>query len=395
MISIAEVLEYQNKPFKSLRYLNDAEKLIKMGEGTDDVQQFYSEISYRIFKKLKKYDLALYHYIKFKEFKERNTKQDIEKRVKSLQFEHDNAIQQKQIVLLNKNLKQENIIKQISIIGVILLFVFGGILWKNNHSLKKKNKLIENQKDVIGLINSQLEDLNRNLEKKVDERTIELTKVNIELIQKNEEILTALVEGQTLERKRVAVELHDNLGSMLSGMKWRLQALDKEKLSEKEQKVYEGILTMMGDAYSEVRLISHNLLPAELEKSGLPGALQKLANDINQSEKLQLSINFDENSIKIDKKTELELYSICLELVNNILKHSGATKSSISFQIKNENLVLQIEDNGKGISPEIQKKGMGFKNIINRVNSLKGKLIMSSAEEQGTTFLMKFPLECL
>jgi signal transduction histidine kinase len=140
-----------------------------------------------------------------------------------------------------------------------------------------------------------------------------------------------LFEGQTLERKRVASELHNNLGSMLSAMRYRLQILDKEKLSSKEQKVYDSILEMMGTAYAEVRLISHNLLPAELEKKGLKGAIEKLIGDINLGQKLIIDLQMDDDILPKNKRFELELYSICLELINNIIKHAEATQASVSF----------------------------------------------------------------
>jgi signal transduction histidine kinase len=226
---------------------------------------------------------------------------------------------------------QEQQLRNISIIGLLVLLIGASWLWFNRLELSKKNKQIYTQSLEISKAYAQLEDFNKTLEQKVDQRTHELKQANIELQQKNEEILTALFEGQTLERKRVASELHNNLGSMLSAMRYRLQILDKEKLSGKEQKVYDSILEMMGTAYAEVRLISHNLLPAELEKKGLKGAIEKLIGDINLGQKLIIDLQMDDDILPKNKRFELELYSICLELINNIIKHAEATQASVSF----------------------------------------------------------------
>lgn len=130
---------------------------------------------------------------------------------------------------------------------------------------------------------------------------MELQVANDELIMKNQEILEALTKGQTIERKRVALELHDNLGSTLSALKWRLETINGDNLNEKERKVYAGIVDMMKNAYAEVRLISHNMLPVELEERGLFEALNKFINDINISDKLNIKLVIDKKLIISDK----------------------------------------------------------------------------------------------
>ncbi|WP_435353914.1 tetratricopeptide repeat-containing sensor histidine kinase [Emticicia sp. SJ17W-69] len=389
-IAIAEVWYYTNNFQKAIEYLSIAERLNSKG-GTEVTEKYMYQVYYKVFKKLNNFQKSLYYYEKYIALNEMSTKQDFNKQVENMQFEYENEKKIGQINLLNQSLEKETLLKKIFIGGAVFLLLFGIWFWWSNTQLSTKNKQIEKQQKEILIFNNKLEDLNKNLEVKVNDRTKELLEANEELSRKNEEILTALVEGQTIERKRVAIELHDNLGSMLSGMKWRLQALNKEKLSEKEQKIYEGILSMMGDAYSEVRLISHNLLPAELEKSGLKGALQKLINDINQSKKLNISLFFDDKNIKIDKKIELELYSISMEIVNNILKHAEATQASIKLCRQNGSINLQIIDNGKGISDKIQANGVGLKNIKKRIEGLEGEVYINSQTGLGTQVVLLIP----
>lgn len=275
---------------------------------------------------------------------------------------------------MTRNIKQETLIKNISIAGIILLLAFAFWYWRNNIVLTKKNQIIEQQQNQILLTNLELENLNQGLEQKISTRTKELRKANDELVKKTEEILLALVEGQTIERKRVASELHDNLGATISAIKWRLEAINSASLNAKEQKVYESTVEMIKGAYSEIRLISHNLLPAELEKGGFKGALEKFIADINSSEKLHIVYNLEPDAIPIDKKFQLELYSIALELINNILKHANAKNIHINLYKRNLETFFEISDDGKGLNTHLKSDGMGMKNIQNRVQALNATI---------------------
>ena len=273
-ISLAEVFEYKKQPQKALDYIKNAEILMSSRQGIDDVLLFLSEVKYRVYNQLNQPEKALQSYITFNEIKQRNSKQDIEKRIQSLQFEFDNKNQQKEIQILKRN--------GFIAFGIAsILVIFGLILFRINKKLTSKNVTIENQKEMITKANQRLEHFNSELEEKVELRTTELKRANADLLKKNDEIMAALVQGQKNERKRVSEELHDNLGSTISGIKYRLQALDLAVFTEKEKLIYTSVMEMMNDAYSEVRLISHNLLPEEFEKKGFKGALKKLVNDIN------------------------------------------------------------------------------------------------------------------
>ncbi len=390
-ITLADILNYLGEKEEALKNLQIANNLGSKN-GNEISDKDYYEVAYRVFREVDT-QKALFYYEKYIKLKDMTSEQDYENKIKNLQATFDNEKKQTEILLLNQDIKQETLTKEIFIVGTVLLLAFAFWFWKNNKKLFEKNKIIEEQQVKILTVNGQLEELNQGLEKKIRERTYQLQKANDELLKKNEEIMLALVEGQTLERKRVAVELHDNLGSTLSAIKWRLEALNSQKLSEKEQRIYLGILDMMRSAYSEVRLISHNLLPMELEKRGLVAALNKLVADINLSEKIELSLEIGNAIIFKNKKVEIEIYSICLELVNNILKHSKAQKARISIYNQAESLILKVVDNGIGMSDdENLTSGIGFKNIKNRVDSLEGSLNISNSDE-GFQIVIQFPLK--
>lgn len=387
---------YGKKDYKKALYY--AKKAIdefpKMGNTSK--MHVYKRL-YEIYKETGDYQKSLYYHEGYIQLLEGTKKQEYEKQLQSMQFEYDNLkLKDKNEVLTQERLR-DKLIRNSLIIGLLGIFAFGVFFWWNNRLLKNKNQLIENQKREILLVKTEVEELNTTLESKVEERTLALKKANEELSKKNQEILEALEKGQTIgktiERERVASELHDNLGSTLSGIKFMLQALDIENLTPKEQKIYTNILSLMNNAYNEVRLISHHLLPKNFEEMGLFGSLQKLIYDINQSEKLKIELVVDKNVLIKDKKIELELYSICLELINNILKHAKATKAELSFMQAKDSLNLIIKDNGKGgLDMGGRNNGKGINNIKNRLETLSALIDIVSTIDEGTAVKITVPL---
>jgi signal transduction histidine kinase len=213
---------------------------------------------------------------------------------------------------------------------------------------------------------------------------------NKKLRRKNAEIKEALIQGQTLERKRVAAELHDHLGGTLASLNWYLYGIDKKVLSPEEQKIYQSVHQMVGSAYKEVRSLSHNLMPAELEEHGLSMALNRLVDKLNDSKLIRFNFTQSVEDKRLNPQVEFELYSIVLELTNNILKHSGADEASITLSETPKNIRLVITDNGSGMPSQI-KHGMGLGNVKSRVQSLSGKIEIQNPENKGTIIDIEIP----
>lgn len=328
-------------------------------------------VLYKVYKELKQYKNALFYFERVTKRKDSTNLIKFEQQISANNYQYQNE-------KLKSNEREQNkrLIYMVISLALFLLFII--ILAYNQQVLKKKNKQIGEQK-------REIEGLNKNLEVKVEERTKALKIANEELITKNEEITKALVEGQSIERKRVASELHDNLGSMISSIKWRFDAINKNSLSDKEKEVFESLKSMLSSAYSEVRLISHNMLPFELEQKGLLGALEKFVSDINESEKIKINF-YNHNVDKIGlPKVELELYSVCMEIINNTLKHANATEIEILFKQKDGILMIFLEDNGIGIYKSKQN-GKGLLNIENRIKSLDGTIELKTSQGKGTRY---------
>ncbi|RYU94975.1 tetratricopeptide repeat-containing sensor histidine kinase [Emticicia agri] len=220
----------------------------------------------------------------------------------------------------------------------------------------------------------------------------QLKQINAELVQKNEEIQGALLKGQTIERKRVASELHDNISAKIASLRWRLEAINPSFQTEKESKIFNSTVEALSEVYTDVRLLSHNLLPAELELHGLAKALENMVKEINSLGKANFSLSISTHDERFANKIEYELFSVILELSNNVLRHAQAPEAFIALTQIDGKLQLVIKDNGIGMPEKFFKNGMGLNNVRTRVASLHGEIDFVSLPEKGTEVVVKVPV---
>lgn len=208
----------------------------------------------------------------------------------------------------------------------------------------------------------------------------------------------AILEGQELERQRIAADLHDAINPLLSISKLNLESL-KELIQTNRQDKFakvDNAIELLERSMKEIREISRNLMPSVLRDFGLIQALKDLCNKITQGG--TLSVNFDHHGIseRIAKKVEVSLFRISQELLNNIIKHAKASKAELQLILQTNLLILMIHDNGVGFnrdSTQILKNGLGFQNTESRVKSLGGIMHIDAAEGRGTTITIKIPIE--
>ena len=394
-IDIAEVMIAQKQYSKAIPLILSAKKILRKEGGENYLPTSY-KLLYESYKAQGNIKEALKYHEKFMALKDSLATESTQSRIQSLQFEYDNTLKESQLQKQNIELLEEKTQKQqisqtrnLFLLGGLLALILAGILFWNNRKLNLKNQQIESQKTQIMLAQEQLENANQNLEFRVIQRTQELALANNEIIHKNEEIKTALFTGQSIERKRVASELHDNVSSLLSAVNMSMQAISGKTLTETDQKIYQNVREMIKSAYSEVRNISHNIMPAGLEKDGLLITIEQLLDKINLNK--QLSFNLESKGMKqrLPVQIELNVYSIILELINNIIKHSEATKATISMINQDDIFNLQVKDNGIGIHGN---SGHGMSNIKSRIEALNGIFTFNSENKKGTSFDIKIPL---
>ncbi len=201
----------------------------------------------------------------------------------------------------------------------------------------------------------------------------------------------SIIRSQEEERNRVSRELHDGLGQMLSAARLNLASV---QLQERPLE-FQRALDLIDDSCEEVRNISHDLMPALLVRSGLIPAVEELSIKMNTNGKLSLFVEHDNKAEPFPKETEIHLFRIIQEILNNSVKHSGANEVHIQFTNENDHLSLMIEDNGKGFDTKVlaQSKGNGWNNIQSRLSLIGGTIEVDSRMDYGTVFHVEVPFK--
>lgn len=203
----------------------------------------------------------------------------------------------------------------------------------------------------------------------------------------------ALFEGEQKERIRIARDLHDSIGQMLSVVKMQVSTLHASA-KEDDKELTEASLHLVDKTITEVRSISHNLIPEELN-FGLAAAIEELCHGMNRSGKTVVNFNYDKEGaeLKLKKQTELSVYRIVQEILSNMAKHAEATQIDINIRAEENKILLQLKDNGKGFDTATiqQSKGIGWKNIMARVNLLNGNMQLQSDEITGMQIEITIP----
>ncbi|MGQ8335261.1 sensor histidine kinase [Sunxiuqinia sp. A32] len=204
------------------------------------------------------------------------------------------------------------------------------------------------------------------------------------------------LEVEYKERKRIAADLHDGLGSILSGIALFIKLIEKDCTSIAENKSLIQVKELSGIALENLEAIINNLNPSILNKYGLIRSLEIICDKINEIGEVTCVVNSTVTDIRLASNIELNVFRICSELINNTLKHAEASKLHIDIQqIKNTVIVL-YRDNGKGFNPDIintsDEEKMGLGNIINRIESLGGKYEINTGEGKGVKIMLSFNL---
>lgn len=209
-----------------------------------------------------------------------------------------------------------------------------------------------------------------------------------EILRQKEIEARALFEGEQTERIRLARDLHDGVGQMLSLIKMNISALPAEDTTVLKT------IGLVDKTIDEVRNVSHNLIPEELNFGIFP-ALEDLAEKVNSSgvPKMEIEISSEIRSKAFKKQHELSIYRIVQEIVNNIVKHASASTIRLSIHQHYHGTLLLIQDNGHGINMNTihASTGIGWKNINARVHLMNGKIEIRSGKQSGTQIEITLP----
>jgi signal transduction histidine kinase len=257
--------------------------------------------------------------------------------------------------LYQLSLHQKNILNHILIVGGVTLLIISLLSYRN---YKQKQKL---QQQRINELETQQQ-----------------------LIATE-----AVLKGEEQERTRIAKDLHDGLGGMLSGIKFSFNGMKGNLIMTPENtQAFERSMDMLDSSIKEMRRVAHNMMPEALVKFGLDTALKDFCNEINNSGALKISYqSIGLENVTLEQTTAITIYRIIQELISNTLKHASAKTAIVQVTKSGSLLAITVEDDGKGFDTKILdwSKGMGWVNIKHRVDFLKGRLDVNSQLGNGTS----------
>ncbi len=218
-------------------------------------------------------------------------------------------------------------------------------------------------------------------------------KFNKELLNQQNLGLQAISETQEKERTRIARDLHDGVGQLLAGIRINLSSIknDITYSTDNSQGTYEKTILLVDEVCTEVRAVSHEMMPKSLTNSGLVNAADELLSYTLKRAGIEYNYEFYQVG-KLPEKIEINLYRIMQEIIHNIIKHSSAKKVSVQLMQNNNNIILIAEDDGVGFKLNSQNKGIGLLNITSRISSLNGSFSIEPGHEKGTVITIRIPL---
>jgi signal transduction histidine kinase/ligand-binding sensor domain-containing protein len=208
------------------------------------------------------------------------------------------------------------------------------------------------------------------------------------------EKLRIMLHSQEEERKRIAIDLHDDLGGRLSSLKLFMQATQKNLTGESRESL-KDTTKMLDEAIVELRNILFNLSPKSLDENGLEATLEDLAANVERITNMSIETNIETQETPIARQVQYAIYRICQELINNTLKHAKASEIFISLVRREDGLVLLYEDNGQGFSTDSAKAGYGLTNINTHAQAIFGELLIDSSLGKGTAVTLTIPPDAI
>jgi len=297
------------------------------------------------------------------------------KQVNVLAAIYETEKQQKEILMLQNEkerqqeaVRQKNRLNMIFIASIIVLLFIGYLGYTN---FKRGQQIARDQQ--------------------------ELQQKRIAELEKDKQLITidAMLKGQEEERSRIAKDLHDGLGSLLSGTKLSfMNVRENIPLTPETNAMFDKSLSMLDNTIGDLRKVAQNLMPEALVKFGLQEALRDFCNSIQSSTDIKVVYQQFGEKRKLNNTAEVFIYRMVQELVVNILKHAKATEIMVQLMMDENSTSLTVEDNGKGFDLNTlqHKNGAGIRNINYRVQYLNGTLDIDTTPGSGTSVNIQLPI---
>ncbi len=203
----------------------------------------------------------------------------------------------------------------------------------------------------------------------------------------------SLLIGQENEKRRISKEIHDGIGQAISTVKMHLDFVNSKIEKPELKSDISRIIELISEIATDLRSLSHDLMPSTLVDFGLITAITTLIRRVNQSQSIYVHFENDLYDKDIDYNYALNIYRIVQELINNAIKHANCKEVKIKLKIENDIILLEVSDDGKGSSKLEKHNGIGLYNIKNRLASLNGNLKITTAKNRGFKVVIKIPME--
>ncbi len=215
------------------------------------------------------------------------------------------------------------------------------------------------------------------------------------LMEQKGETMLAVMQAEENERKRIAGDLHDSVAQKLVVAKLNLEAFGNylPEMKQEQQQVYDNIFNLVRDSASEVRDLSHSMVPQTVFRSGLTDAIKTFIDKIDQRH-IQVSFAAEGNMANLDENKMTMIYRVVCECIQNALKHAHASQLDVSLIAEQDEMDIIVEDNGVGFDPEAPdySEGLGMQHIRSRVAFLNGRMEINSRPGKGTAIAFYIPL---
>ena len=367
MTNLSLIYISQKNKDSSEYYLAAAITLSKKSNSIGNLKDIY-KANADLYEDEADYSMALKYFKMFHEIKDSIYTEDLQQLYVDIPIKYETEKKDQLLIIQNEQLKSKTLTNRFFLVVAVslaILLIISSILFLQQRRLtRRKSQLAQQQ--IESLLNDQ-----------------ELKSIN------------AMLEGQDNERKRIAEDLHDRVGSILSTVKLYFGSLNTkiDTYQDENKKQYDQANTLLDEAVQEVRRISHNLISGILMKFGLVPALKDLCDTVEGTQQLKINLKVFNVDERMDGQTEISIYRIIQELLSNVLKHAKATEVTISLTRNDGNLNIIVEDNGKGFDANMNYEGIGLKNIRSRVEKLNGQVKFDSVIDRGTTVIIDLPVD--
>ena len=368
-INYANFYETQNNFKEAIIQLKKAESI-----KVDAYQLKYNKIIFgkfaNYYKEIGDYKKAYAYYEKYNSTLDslNNTEQNIA--ISDLDKKYQTAEKEKRILEVEAKNREQKILITWTLLFLFLIGIISFLTLKNS---RKKQKLAQQEKE---------------LEK---QRNLTLLKEQ-ELV-----VINAMIEGQEKERKYIAEDLHDNIGSVLATLKLHFENLkiNCEKKEFNQDKLYERTENLIDEAYKKIRGIAHAKNAGVIANVGLLNAIQIMAEKIASADKIHIDVIHYGLNQRLENSLEITIFRIIQELITNVIKHAEAQNVTINISLYDNTINIIFEDDGKGFNKNSTHfaKGMGLDSIEKRITHLNGTFEIDSTIQKGTTFVMNIPID--